>query len=448
MSSLLALTILGCSPYEIFLVSGAEQVGFTNDADILFVVDNSDSMTDEAEALALNFNTFIGQLTSSESGSNVPRETLSDAVSNYLRETGDVGLFIDYQLGITTTSVDYTAGETANIDPGEAGSLAGSPQVLKRLDSNVSATFQRSLLCEATCWNPTLVPSDPTFTCPSDPDAEVDPGGEVTKEFLDCVCGASEWKNHCGAGNETPIEGAWLALCRALDNPPEECFSYEDPETGDTIPTQLTPGDEGSNAGFLREDAITLVVIVTDEGDGSERILAGESELDAYEKLFSRLPNPVRFAIVGPPYHDRQLICNSGGAVPWGVDRYAQLIANFGGAYIDIETEDANGTCTGTDFSENLKAIGNLLNQLSTVFPLAVVPDTETIEAFVDGQAIVQSDIVSGTVEGGDAEYSTGWSYDPAYNAVAFHGDAVPDFNADVRIYYRPVGGNPREIPF
>jgi hypothetical protein len=366
-----------------------------------------------------------------------------------MKETGELGLFIDYQLGITTTTTLYDqGGETAGIDPGEAGSLAGDPQVLKRTDANVASTFQRSLLCDATCWSASQVPSNPDFVCPSDPDAQVDPGGQVTKEFLDCVCGAGEWKNHCGAGDEQPIEAAWQALCRAVDNPPDECFSYVDPDSLQEKPTQITEADKGSNSGFLRDNAITLVVIVTDEGDGSPRILSGDSDTKDYEKLFAKMPNPVRFAVIGPPYHDGKLECNSGGAIPWGLDRFTGMIGAFGGTYVDIEGKDANGDCGTTDFAKNLETIGDLLNQLSTVFPLAVVPDTSTIEVFVDNKAIPESAITSGSVEAGDAEYATGWSYDPAYNAVSFHGDAVPDFNADVRIYYRPVGGTPREIPF
>ena len=44
--------LAGCNQYDIFLLSGYEQSTFSNDADIVFVIDNSSSMTDEAEALA------------------------------------------------------------------------------------------------------------------------------------------------------------------------------------------------------------------------------------------------------------------------------------------------------------------------------------------------------------------------------------------------------------
>ena len=50
--------------------------------------------------------------------------------------------------------------------------------------------------------------------------------------------------------------------------------------------------------------------------------------------------------------------------------------------------------------------------------------------------------------ETGLTEYSDGWSYDPATNAIEFHGTYVPDYNSDVQIYYRPLEGNPRTLPF
>ena len=44
--------------------------------------------------------------------------------------------------------------------------------------------------------------------------------------------------------------------------------------------------------------------------------------------------------------------------------------------------------------------------------------------------------------------FASGWSYDPSQNAVVFWGDDVPDYNADVRIFYRPLEGTPRDLPF
>ena len=48
----------------------------------------------------------------------------------------------------------------------------------------------------------------------------------------------------------------------------------------------------------------------------------------------------------------------------------------------------------------------------------------------------------------GEALYDKGWTYEASQNAVVFWGTAVPDYNADVQIYYRPLDGQPRVLPF
>ena len=431
----------GCNHYELFLEAGYEQANFNNNADILFIIDNSDSMRPVAEGLALSFDQFIGKLTSSE-GANVPRATLSDAVGNYLRENGGDSLFIDYQLAISTTAVDYSRGATSGIDAGEAGTLVGP--VIPRTAPDVAADFRTQLLCQATCWDANTVASDPSFVCTEDPD----PGDQVTSEYLDCVCGAGQWTNHCGSGNEMGLEGATMALCRALEDPPEECFQYADP-TGSTTPkdTVMTEADIGSNDGLLRDDAITVVVIVTDEGDGSYREATGDSEIGPYEDLLSNLPNTVRLAVIGPDYEDGAMPCNSGGAQPWAVKRYENAVDAFQGAYVNIEEQDDSGTCAYTDFGTNLESIGDLLTNLLTFFPLQTVPDPATITVYVDGAIVDPSAIVSGSVDAGDAVYGDGWTYEADQNAVAFHGAAVPAYNSDVKIYYRPLGATPRTLP-
>jgi hypothetical protein len=427
------LLLAGCNAYEIFRVTGFEQANFTNDADILFVIDNSSSMQEESEALARNFDGFIAKLTSTD-GANPATATLADAVGNYIREHEGDSLFIDYQLGITTTSVIYSGGdEPAGIEPGEGGLLVGP--VITRGQDDAAGEFSRQLLCEATCWSSATMASDPSYAC-GDPLGE-----EMTVEYLDCLCGADEWKGHCGAGQEMGIEAGLMGLCRAAPNPPASCYEFPD-----NAPIAFQEGDEGSNTGFMREDANSIVVIVTDEGDDSPRKEGtGDTDVEPYLDVFSEFPNIVRFAIIGPPYDGSNGDCLD-GAQPWAVERYQNVAAGTGGIYVDL-TDAANG-CTPNDFGANLEQLGDLLSQLQTIFPLQSVPDAATIRAWVDGKEVLRSIVTEGSEETGDAVYGDGWSYDAAYNAVRFNGAAVPGFNADVRIYYRPLAGMPRELPF
>lgn len=445
---LLALTLLvGCNSYEPFRVTGFEQASFTNDADILFVIDNSDSMQEEATALATNFDRFINKLTSAEGGSNVPTQTLDDAVSNYVRETAGGTLFIDYQLAITTSSVYYDDGPTANIDPGEAGTFAynaaaGASPVIARGTQDAGLAFQRNLLCDATCWDSNM-PSDPDYQ-PGDPLE-----GEVSEEYLDWLCGVGEWQGNCGTGQEQGLEASYMALCRAVENPPDDCYEFPSGSA-----EAFVGGDEGSNEGFLREGARTLVVIVTDEGDGSlrkdgtdEAAVPGDVEevVDEYVDLMEDLPNVVRFAVIGPNWDGSNGSCLA-SAQTWGVERYQGIGAATDGLYIDLTDNDAG--CTPTDFGTALEQLGDLLSNLLTFFPLQSVPDVSSIEVYVDGAIVDAAQVIEDDPITGDPVYGDGWSYDASENAVRFHGETVPDYNQDVRIYYRPLGGAPRELPF
>lgn len=441
-SSLLAVVLLGaagCNSYEVFRVTGFEQAGFNNNADILFIIDNSPSMQQESSDLAVNFETFIGKLTSTDGG-NVPRATLTDAVESYLRETSGESLYIDYQLGLTTSSVDYSEGADGGIELGEAGLLTG--HVVARDAEAPADDFRQQLLCQATCWNEVDLLSDPAFVC-----GESELGDQVSREYLDCVCGVDEWRDHCGAGNEEGLEAALMAVCRATPEPPELCFEYVPPDGSTTPnPTVLVQGeDEGSNDGLLRENATTVVVIVTDEGDGSRRIANGDSEVEPYLDAFAEFENPVRFAVIGPPWRDSNGDCLD-GALPYAVERYQNMAAETFGMYVDLTNLDEG--CAATDFASNLEQIGTLLSNLVTMFPLQAIPDVATIRVWIDGDEIPEAPVTSGTVAAGDAVYGDGWFYEAASNAVRFNGAAIPEYNADVRIYYRPLGGMPRELPF
>ena len=71
----------------------------------------------------------------------------------------------------------------------------------------------------------------------------------------------------------------------------------------------------------------------------------------------------------------------------------------------------------------------------------------------MDGEQIAESvvinqDDVDADPAGTAAEYGDGWSYSSSENAVIFWGAAIPDYNQEVRIYYRPLEDNPRELPF
>lgn len=458
---LLPLGLLSCNKYEMFRLAGYEQNSFGNQVDVLFVIDNSGSMSDEAEGLMSNFSSFIETL-AGENGAGTATETLTDAVGNYITYTADRGRIVDYQLAITTTSDRYSDGFTPDPDPGEVGLLLGEQLVLAKGDPNVETSFQQNVGCWATCWSGYEMPTDPTYggvpgncTFPEN--------GVASKEYLDCVCLGIEypvesvdWDDNalCGSGEEKPIEAVLQSLCRSVEEPPEVCEHLEsefDPDR-DTL----------SNPDWLREDATLVVIIVTDEGDSSDLYSAGDDDPANYLEAFAQFDRPIKFAAIGPDLNcdengDCALRCNSGGATPNGIRRIQKIVEATGGFYRPItqggaedDDEDLTG-CEPANYSVHLEDLGRLLISLETAFQLQSVPDESTLRVYVDDEPVLRSEPLKGDEESNsfsNDSYTDGWSYNPGNNSVMFWGSAIPDFNQNVQIFYRPVDGNPRELPF
>jgi len=443
---LLLSTFLACNHYEYFNIAGYEQSDYSNKADILFVIDNSPSMKDESVALGRSFSSFINLLTSEE-GSTESTENLDDAVDAYVAAITDQGKFIDYQLAITTTSVDYTNGPSTGIDPGEAGLLVGSEPILGKYDPEINRKFRKNLFCESTYWvtaanDPEAIPVGDESDCDGD-------GEEVTQAYLNCLCDNNNWTQTSGAGNEEHLEAALLAMCRAVPEPPDLC--YDPPNTVGPV---FQEGDELSNEGLLRDNSTTVFVIVSDEGDNSTgRVVSNDSDITPYLDAFAEFDRRIRFAVIGPYYNaeDGDGSCLS-GATSWGVERLQQASRETQGFYNTL-TGSPSESCAPADFDGHLEDLGTLLNSLETIFQLRSVPDVTTIQVYVNGEEVAESPIRN--IEDYEASPSTvtpiygdGWSYSSSSNAVVFWGTAVPDYNETVRIYYRPIGGTPRELPF
>ena len=251
-------------------------------ARLLLVMDNSSSMADEAGGLA--------------------------ALADQLMVEG-------VTVGITTTSVE----DPGNSPPGLAGALVGDP-------TTDAEEFQRQLLCEATCWQSSSVPSEPAYTCG-------DPWEQVTLQLLDCACGFEAWEGSCGSGDEEHLEAALLGACRSVEPMPEACLEQ----------SPLDGSEAGS--GVLVAGQNNLVVVVSDEGDGSRRLAQGEDDPAVYLSLYEDLGLDLTFAVLGPNYDPSAgtLECNSGGATTWGSQRLREVSEVTGGFYAPIGVTGGSG---------------------------------------------------------------------------------------------------------
>jgi len=297
--------------------------------DMLLVIDNSASMSQEVYQLATNLDSL-----------------LTDS--------------FNYQVGITTTTVDYTgAGMSDALDPGEAGLL--SSDIISSSDDNALERIREILLCDVTYWDSSelFAPDnqDPDYVC----DEENVQHPEVPSiQYLDCLCGTSGWDNPSGSGQEEPLEAALLAFCRSQVEPSDACFTLED--GSDSV---FTASDLGTNDGLLREASNKVVLIIGDEGDASRRIANGNTDIDPYISAFNSLELLPKVFSLGPNLVKDSdglgysLPCNNGGSTDWAALRLLSMAEMTGAEYFSLE-EAVDGSCQMTDFSTHLSTIRNV----------------------------------------------------------------------------------------
>jgi hypothetical protein len=454
----LLLPLASCNHYEMFLVSGHEQVSFSNKVDVLFVTDNSSSTAPYSAAILQNFEVFLEDLAEAGAG-GIKDPTLTDAVGDYLTYTSQRGRITDFRMAVTTTDNTFSGGFTGEADPGEAGLIVGDNPIVNRDDEDIAHRFKQNLGCWASCWNGFEMPTDNTYTG-VEGDCPFPESGEATTQYVDCLCNdvnypdGENWDSEeiCGSGNEMPVEATLMAMCRAVDDPPDICNHVDSP---------FRDSWKGTNSEWLRDDSTVIVVFITDEGDSSEITVGGlygnsEVEADVYLQAFAEFGRTIKFAAIGPT-----LDCNNDGLCTTvcsnsfnnpsrtGSMRLKNLAEATGGFYNGITEAGEAGdgeTCPTADFAENLADLGSMLVNLQSAFELQSVPDETTIRVYVDDEEVARAAILEEN-EAGDV-YSDGWTYEPSKNAVVFWGETIPDFNQEVRIFFKPVDGNPRELPF
>jgi hypothetical protein len=201
-----------------------------------------------------------------------------------------------------------------------------------------------------------------------------------------------------------------------------------------------SPLADTRNAGFLREEAMLNVVVLSDENDCSDSGAlgpgaTGEMCYTDYETLtpvaelvrgLKTLKPPGRMVvsgIVGP-----EIVDDCEDTVPGR--RYFTAIDMLGGVRADI--------CQ-TDYSAIMSALGQVASGILTTFQLSRNAVEDTIAVTV-------------TPDGGDPvevarDEQNGWTYVSAYAQVVFHGSGVPQRGATIDVRYEVAPGRVAEAP-
>jgi hypothetical protein len=378
----LSLILLGgCNSYDLFAMSGFFPGYWPPKADVLFVIDNSRSMVDESVALAEASGTLATEL--------------DDLAQSVKRNAESSTTFPDYQFSIATMDAGTTR-----------GALIGDAPFFRRGESGLDAAFETTLLCDTTCFPDELPPT-------------------LTSDDLDALCGDNRWRNNCGGEKEEALETVFLAMCRAVPDPPEACFD---------LPAMFSEADRLANDGLLRDDSVFIPILVTDEGDASRRMSQLDVAPSAYNNLFKRFQHQMAWAVIGPSLDEDRLPRCTPVANSWGVLRYDFITETTGGVKVNIHSP----TCAPGNLEEGFSRIANLIGGRSLAFPLRGPAIEDTILVVVDGNDIAPT-VKRDPDPYGFPDFGDGWSYAEDPPTVILHGDAAPEPGTDVQIWYKPA---------
>lgn len=324
---------LACARHDYLVQDVYEQVRYSNQVDLLFIFDNSQSMADEQAALVANTATFVQSLSAAALQDRLsPKQSLTDAVRNYLFFLDNFDRFVEPQLAVTSTQVNLTA--QTEPAPGEDGRF-----------------FQPY----------PDDPSRPSYLTLDDPD--------VIERFADTLSAIGLSPT---GGVEQGLEALRRAICLASDTP--ETLGAADSSVSCD---DLLPEEYGLNQGFLRDDVALVAVIISDEGDSSA------APVDDYLAFFERTGRPISIAAIAPTLgSEQEAPCNPETAPAESIQRYQAAADGTGGLHIPV--------CA--DFGQTLSDIRVLINRLLARFRLRELPAEDSLLVFVEGREIPRDD--------------------------------------------------------
>ncbi|MBX3017494.1 MAG: VWA domain-containing protein [Bdellovibrionaceae bacterium] len=172
----------------------------------------------------------------------------------------------------------------------------------------------------------------------------------------------------------------------------------------------------GAHKDFFREDALLVLIFLTNEDDYSTGSTA------SYVNFLNKLK---------PMYKNNQpsWIANFIGVV--SIDADCRTTADFkeaGLRYMDLVRASGgrNESICKTSLDQAVNNIRARIVEVMTDFPLDRKPVLETLTVFVNGVKLAQDD-------------KNGWSYFAEGNFIRFNGTAVPSADAEILIDFKPA---------
>jgi len=216
----------------------------------------------------------------------------------------------------------------------------------------------------------------------------------------------------------------------------------------------------GANAGLLRGNPFH-VVIVTDEGDTSGDIISLKLERcdlppdevcpcmhEVLLELLRSVVDDLRISVVGPgqgPWSEEadRYLCNPMANEPCLLDFHFWSVVETLGTFVpilvpgpDYDPDALPEVCDESPFADAMAELV-LAHPTTEWFQLSQIPDSATLEVLKNGESIPRKDAGTGCT---DAVYGGGgYNYDPARRAVSLLGDCAAYPPDVVEISYAPM---------
>lgn len=173
--------------------------------------------------------------------------------------------------------------------------------------------------------------------------------------------------------------------------------------------------------GFFREDALLVVIALSDENDKS----AVSSPVSHYVSFLDGLKHPW---VDG----SRSWVFNFIGVLPTSTNcKTFNDYAEAGLTFIDIADESGGvkESICKTNLSSAVSNIRSRIYQILTDFKLSRRPVLDSITVKINGVLIPRSNV-------------DGWDYIESLNVVRFYGSAVPAADASIKVDFKPKDAN------
>jgi hypothetical protein len=174
----------------------------------------------------------------------------------------------------------------------------------------------------------------------------------------------------------------------------------------------------GLNSGFLRSEAVLVVIFLTDENDQSTG--ASSSYINFLDTLKPNFPSGQKAWVA----HFIGSMTLSPECLAFGPD------ASIGSRYMDLTNYSGgvNESICTVDLVQALTNIRKQVLELVTTFHLDREPEPSTIHVWINGVEIPEDPV-------------NGWTY--ANQNITFHGSSVPPADAFISVDFKPKGFKP-----